>query len=44
MKIAGIRVQIDARDNYKPGWKFNHWELKGTPIRMELGAKDMAKK
>lgn len=25
---AGIRVKTDVRDNYSPGWKFNHWELK----------------
>lgn len=25
---AGIRVKVDTRDNYSPGWKFNHWELK----------------
>ncbi|RVE44602.1 hypothetical protein evm_010740 [Chilo suppressalis] len=40
---AGIRTEGDYRDNYSPGWKFNHWELKGVPIRVELGPKDMAK-
>ncbi|CAH0728207.1 unnamed protein product, partial [Brenthis ino] len=40
---AGIRAEGDYRDNYSPGWKFNHWELKGVPIRVELGPKDMAK-
>ena len=29
-------VQVDARDNYNPGWKYNHWELKGVPIRVEV--------
>ncbi|KAL3993914.1 proline--tRNA ligase [Acanthocheilonema viteae] len=38
-----IRVDIDLRDNYSPGWKFNHWELKGVPIRLELGPKDIKK-
>uniref|UniRef100_A0A671YNL9 Bifunctional glutamate/proline--tRNA ligase n=1 Tax=Sparus aurata TaxID=8175 RepID=A0A671YNL9_SPAAU len=38
---AGIRVKTDLRDNYSPGWKFNHWELKGVPIRLEVGPKDM---
>uniref|UniRef100_A0A8D3AHL6 Bifunctional glutamate/proline--tRNA ligase n=1 Tax=Scophthalmus maximus TaxID=52904 RepID=A0A8D3AHL6_SCOMX len=38
---AGIRVKSDLRDNYSPGWKFNHWELKGVPIRLEVGPKDM---
>lgn len=28
LKAAGIRVKSDYRDNYSPGWKFNHWELK----------------
>ncbi len=27
--------------NYTPGWKFNHWELKGVPIRIEVGPRDM---
>ncbi|GJQ78345.1 hypothetical protein Trydic_g22173 [Trypoxylus dichotomus] len=38
---AGIKVKGDYRDNYSPGWKFNHWELKGVPIRVELGPKDI---
>uniref|UniRef100_A0A7N8XEZ5 Bifunctional glutamate/proline--tRNA ligase n=1 Tax=Mastacembelus armatus TaxID=205130 RepID=A0A7N8XEZ5_9TELE len=38
---AGIRVKNDLRDNYSPGWKFNHWELKGVPVRLEVGPKDM---
>jgi prolyl-tRNA synthetase len=43
LKKAGIRVTVDDRDNHNPGWKFNHWELKGVPIRMELGKKDFEK-
>uniref|UniRef100_A0A0K8SGP1 Bifunctional glutamate/proline--tRNA ligase n=1 Tax=Lygus hesperus TaxID=30085 RepID=A0A0K8SGP1_LYGHE len=39
---AGVRVESDLRDNYSPGWKFNHWELKGVPLRIEIGPKDMA--
>ncbi|CAD0203763.1 unnamed protein product [Chrysodeixis includens] len=39
---AGLRAEGDYRDNYSPGWKFNHWELKGVPVRVELGPKDMA--
>lgn len=42
LKAAQIRITIDDRDNYNPGWKFNNWELKGIPIRLELGKKDMA--
>uniref|UniRef100_A0A8C4X2Z4 Bifunctional glutamate/proline--tRNA ligase n=1 Tax=Erpetoichthys calabaricus TaxID=27687 RepID=A0A8C4X2Z4_ERPCA len=38
---AGIRVRTDIRDNYSPGWKFNHWELKGVPVRVEVGPRDM---
>ncbi|KAK2853483.1 hypothetical protein Q5P01_006144 [Channa striata] len=41
LQDAGIRVKNDVRDNYSPGWKFNHWELKGVPIRLEVGPKDM---
>lgn len=41
LKKTDLRVQIDLRDNYNPGWKFNHWELKGVPIRIELGPKDV---
>ncbi|XP_073950702.1 glutamyl-prolyl-tRNA synthetase isoform X2 [Choristoneura fumiferana] len=40
---SDIRAEGDYRDNYSPGWKFNHWELKGVPIRVELGPKDLAK-
>ncbi|XP_045537763.1 bifunctional glutamate/proline--tRNA ligase [Papilio machaon] len=40
---GGIRAEGDYRDNYSPGWKFNHWELKGVPIRVELGPKDMSR-
>ncbi|XP_056021865.1 bifunctional glutamate/proline--tRNA ligase-like isoform X2 [Ostrea edulis] len=38
---ADIRTRTDLRDNYSPGWKFNHWELKGVPIRVELGPRDI---
>jgi len=40
---AGIRVEADLRDNYKSGWKYNHWELKGVPLRLEIGQRDMEK-
>ena len=36
-----VRVRVDDRDNVSPGWKFNEWELKGVPIRLELGPKDL---
>uniref|UniRef100_UPI0037E9A7BF bifunctional glutamate/proline--tRNA ligase isoform X2 n=1 Tax=Semicossyphus pulcher TaxID=241346 RepID=UPI0037E9A7BF len=41
LMAADVRVKTDLRDNYSPGWKFNHWELKGVPIRLEVGPKDM---
>ncbi len=41
LRAAGVRVKEDYRDNYSPGWKFNHWELKGVPIRIELGPRDV---
>ncbi|XP_044148274.1 LOW QUALITY PROTEIN: bifunctional glutamate/proline--tRNA ligase [Bufo gargarizans] len=38
---VSVRARTDLRDNYSPGWKFNHWELKGVPIRLEVGPRDM---
>ena len=38
----GIRVKIDDRDQHRPGFKFSDWELKGVPIRLEIGPKDVA--
>jgi prolyl-tRNA synthetase len=37
-----IRVRMDERDDRTPGYKFNHWELRGVPIRIELGPRDLA--
>lgn len=34
---VGIRVHLDDRPNYTAGWKYNHYELKGVPIRLEIG-------
>ena len=42
-KDKTLRVKADYRNNRTPGWKFNHWELKGVPIRIELGPKDLEK-
>ncbi len=36
-----FRVEMDDRDTYSPGWKFNEWEMKGVPIRMEIGPRDI---
>lgn len=41
LKAAGIRVYLDDRDQYSPGYKFNEWELKGVPLRLELGPRDV---
>ncbi|KAJ8401185.1 hypothetical protein AAFF_G00387670 [Aldrovandia affinis] len=41
LQKSGLRVKADLRDNYSPGWKFNHWELKGVPVRLEVGPKDL---
>jgi len=43
LKAAGFRVELDDRDTYSPGWKFNEWELKGVPVRLEIGPKDIEK-
>ena len=43
LKAAGVRVKGDKRDNYTPGWKFNRYELKGIPLRLEVGPKDLEK-
>ncbi|VDL21332.1 unnamed protein product [Hymenolepis diminuta] len=42
-KFSKLRVYLDDRDHVSPGWKFNHWELKGVPMRIEVGFKDLAK-
>ncbi|HHT49952.1 MAG TPA: proline--tRNA ligase [Eubacteriaceae bacterium] len=36
------RVEIDDSEGYSPGWKFNQWEMKGVPIRLEIGPRDIA--
>ncbi|MDE3178183.1 MAG: proline--tRNA ligase [Acidobacteriota bacterium] len=40
---AGIRVKLDEREGMSPGFKFNDWEMRGVPLRLELGPKDVAK-
>lgn len=44
LKAKGLSVYVDDRDGYTPGWKFNEWEVKGVPLRLELGPKDLEKK
>src|SRR5438067_8593216 len=43
-KERGIRFHVDTRDHLTPGFKFNEWELKGVPLRVEVGPKDVEKK
>jgi prolyl-tRNA synthetase len=40
---ADVRVKLDERDGMTPGFKFNDWEMRGVPLRMEIGPKDVAK-
>ena len=41
--LKGIRVKVDDRSEVSPGFKFNEWELKGVPLRVEIGPKDIEK-
>ena len=41
LKEAGYRVKLDDRDTLSPGFKFNDWELKGVPVRLEIGPRDL---
>jgi len=43
LMAAGIRVMLDDRDAYTPGWKYSEWELRGVPLRLEIGPKDIEK-
>jgi prolyl-tRNA synthetase len=41
LKAKGVTVVLDDRAEYTPGWKFNEWELKGVPVRIEIGPRDL---
>ncbi|RMA56814.1 proline--tRNA ligase [Ulvibacter antarcticus] len=43
LRAKGLRVKFDDRDTQKPGWKFNEYELKGVPVRIAIGPKDLEK-
>ncbi|KAJ2613870.1 hypothetical protein H4S08_001992 [Coemansia sp. RSA 1365] len=43
LKKVGIRADSDLRDNYTPGFKYSHWEVRGVPLRLEIGPKDLEK-
>ena len=42
VKAAGVRIHVDDREQFKPGFKFNDWELRGVPLRLEVGPRDVA--
>ncbi|MGH3164507.1 MAG: proline--tRNA ligase [Trebonia sp.] len=42
LKAAGIRVHVDDRPHVSPGFKFNDWEMRGAPLRLEIGPRDLA--
>ncbi len=44
MKKAGLRVNLDDREEFTPGWKFSEWEMRGVPLRIEIGPKDIKEK
>lgn len=41
LKQAGLRAHLDDREGYSAGWKFNEWEMKGVPLRVEIGPRDI---
>ena len=43
LKAAGIRIKMDDRTEVTPGFKFNDWEFRGVPVRIEIGPKDVEK-
>ena len=43
LKAAGVRVKVDDRTEVTPGFKFNDWEMRGVPLRIEIGPKDIEK-
>jgi prolyl-tRNA synthetase len=43
LTTAGFRVHLDDREEYTPGWKYNEWEMRGVPLRAEIGPRDVAK-
>ncbi|HLW69927.1 MAG TPA: proline--tRNA ligase [Candidatus Binataceae bacterium] len=42
LEQAGLRVKLDERDGLTPGFKFNDWEMRGVPLRIEIGPRDLA--
>ena len=44
LQLLGVSVKYDDRDTHKPGWKFNEYELKGVPLRIAIGPRDLEKR
>jgi len=42
-ELRGVRYEFDDRETYTPGWKFNEWEQKGVPLRIEIGPREVEK-
>ncbi len=42
LRKTDVRIYGDYRDNYSTGWKFKNWELRGVPVRLKIGPKDLA--
>lgn len=40
-QLGDFRIHYDARDEYRPGWKYNEWDLHGVPLRIEIGPRDL---
>jgi prolyl-tRNA synthetase len=43
LSAAGVRVKLDDREEYTPGWKYAEWEMRGVPLRLEIGPRDVKK-
>jgi len=43
LQKAGVSAILDDREQYTPGWKFNEWEMKGIPLRIEIGPRDISR-
>lgn len=44
LQTAGLKVKLDDSEQRTPGWKFNFWEMKGVPVRIEIGPRDVSSK
>ena len=42
-ELSSFRIKVDTREEFTPGYKYNHWELRGVPLRIEVGPKDVEK-